>query len=275
MNGHSNSDDVAFLGPEGTFSEQAARDFFPSSFKFIPRPTIQGVFKSVVSQEITHGIVPFENSSGGRVHQTIIELSEGSCLVTGQLYLKISHNLVSKSNQPLSSLKKVYSHPQGLAQCQNFLLANCPQAVPVPVSSTAKAAELASEDNEAAGISSISAASKYNLQTLRADIQDESNNTTRFFAIGSELPIPSGKDETLIAFGVGHSPGQLAKCLLVFAFHKINLSSLDSFPNRQDQSKYQFFVQVQGHSDQEPLKGAIKDLSDVTTTHRIVGCVST
>lgn len=211
---------VAYLGPEGTFCEQAARKYF-SRAVFVPYPNITDVFTAVESKDADYGVVPVENSTEGSINVTLDRLLESKVMVCGEVELKIVHNLIVKPNTNLNQIKVILSHPQALAQCRRFLKSTFPNAELREVSSTAKAIELLRDIDNAAAIGTEAAAERNGMIVLKRQIEDESNNFTRFFILGESDVKPTGRDKTSLVFSTKHIPGSLYRVLEVFAVRNI------------------------------------------------------
>ncbi|KAI9290085.1 Prephenate dehydratase-domain-containing protein [Umbelopsis sp. AD052] len=250
---------VAYLGPPGTFSHQAAYERFGDSVAYVPQKQITAVFEAVEKGRTTYGLVPFENSTYGSVIETMDYLMHTDVQIRAETYLTVHQCLLS--NSKLEDIKKIYSHPQGLGQVQEWLKANCPHAERVPVKSTAEAAQLAAVETGAAAICSEICASLYGLNVVAQDIEDIKTNTTRFLILGTSSDNPTKCDHTLIRFTVDHrQPGALCDGLKVFKVHNLNLSKIDSRPSRQRPWHYVFFVECSGHAKDDNVKQAVKEM---------------
>lgn len=284
---------VAYLGPAGTFSHQAAVGFFSNGVhlpitaptetvaakcdvEFQPVATIGDVFEAVLSNRVTYGVVPLENSIAGRVQQTMEQLYDTHAQIIGEQFLQIQHNLVARKGTDRSKVMKIYSHKQPLLQCENWLRRNFPNAELIEVSSTAKAAEVVSDpeqtQNDSAAICSSLAAERLGLDVLNAGIEDSANNVTRFLVLGKQLPSPSGRDHTIMTFGTSHEAGALSSALAILSKYGCNMFALESFPNKQESWKYNFFVELAGHVDEPNFKQALDELKSSTSFIRVLGC---
>lgn len=275
---------VAFLGPSGTNTQEAAVQYFGSAFAPVPCGTPKDVCEAVLRglharnsstqnapDSADYGVIAIENSIEGIVSSNLDLLADASLTIIAEIEIVIHHCLLS--NADLGRITTVYSHPHALAQCRNWLGAHLPSASLVPVSSTARGAEMATTENGAAAIGASVAADVYGLQIVAADIEDLSNNKTRFFVVApeSKAPKPSGHDKTSIAFLVPHQPGALVRVLDVFQQHKINLSMIQSRPSRQANWEYRFFADLQAHRNDELLQNALKELQNHTVSVKIMG----
>jgi chorismate mutase/prephenate dehydratase len=261
---------VSCLGPLGTFTHLAALRHFGSSAAFVPVDSIKKVFENVESRKAEYGVVPIENSNEGVVSHTLDMFMDSDLQVVAEIILEVSHNLLSKQTNR-SKIKKVYSHPQGLAQCRGWLEANMP-GVPIAEStSTARAAELASKDPTSAAIASEIAARMYDLNILERDIQDSRRNITRFLVISKEFPHRTGNDKTSIMFSIKHKPGSLYDVLLPFKRARINLTKIESRPSKRKAWEYIFFVDMEGHVEDKRVKKAIDGLTDNCLYLKVLG----
>ncbi|KAL9552388.1 hypothetical protein MBANPS3_003799 [Mucor bainieri] len=252
---------IAYLGPPGTFSHQAAYKRLGDSVAYVPQKQIDDVFDAVEKGQTTYGIVPFENSTFGSVVETLDYLIHTSVRVRAETYLTVHQCLLS--NSKLDKITKVYSHPQGLGQTQKWLSAHIPNAKRIPVKSTAEAAEKAALETGAAAVCSEICAELYGLEIVEANIEDLAANTTRFLLIGAASDSPTNDDHTLITFTVDHrQPGALCDGLKVFKDYGLNLFKIDSRPSGQRPWHYVFFVECSGHFEGEDIKKALKDLEE-------------
>jgi chorismate mutase/prephenate dehydratase len=254
---------VAYLGPEYSFSHLAAIEKFGQSVESIPVGSIQAVFESVNRGHSDFGLVPVENSTDGRISDTLDMFTRLPLRICAEARLRIHHNLISKG--PQSDVRRVYSREQALSQCRTWLSKNVPQAQLIPVASTATAADVAAREPYAAAVASRQAASHYGLQIIASNIEDIENNTTRFAVIGEQPSQRTGKDKTAIMFQIPHKPGSLADVLLVFKKNRVNLTWIESFPSREAEQEYLFFVDFEGHPTESRINRtleAIKRRSD-------------
>ena len=263
---------IAFLGPEASFSHEAARLHFGTSSRFWPQPGIARVFDEVEKGAVEWGVVPVENSLEGSVNVTLDHLVLTGLKIQAEMYLRISQCLMS-SAVSLKGIKHVYSHPQPLGQCQAWLRANLPNAIPGEVDSTAAAALMVRGKKTAAAIGSALAASTYGLNLLAEGIEDNSSNTTRFLVIGNVEGEgeATGDDKTSIIFATPDFPGALHKALNAFAKRKINLAKIESRPVKGRMWEYLFFVDMIGHLLDEHVKDCLIELKDKTIFLKILG----
>ncbi|MCB1632968.1 MAG: prephenate dehydratase [Xanthomonadales bacterium] len=262
---------IAFLGPEGTFSQSAVLKHFGHSVRALPLGTLDEVFQEVEAGNADFGVVPVENSSEGAVHHTLDLFPLTRLNICGEVELRIHHNLLSHATD-LGSIERVYSHAQSLAQCRGWLRAHLPQAERIAVSSNAEAARRARNAPEAAAIAGEAAAQVYSLPMLAESIEDQADNTTRFLVIGRELMPATGHDKTsLMLSGGGARPGALYKLLDPFARHRINMTRIESRPSRSGKWEYVFFIDIEGHVDDALVRQALADLDPLDGDVRVLG----
>jgi chorismate mutase/prephenate dehydratase len=243
---------VAYLGPEGTWSQLAARRIFGLSARYRECATIEAVFEIVDAGDATYGVVPFENSTEGAVSTTSDALLEGSLLIRQEHVLPIAHCLLSRARS-LAAIETVYSHPQALAQCRGWIAKHLPRATVVQTTSTAAAAREAHGDETAGAIGADLAAEIHDVPILRANIQDRRENATRFVVVAKEDAPPSGYDRTTIAFGVADEKGALRRVLSALEDAGVNLTRIESRPSRKEAWHYVFLVDVEGHRNDPAL----------------------
>jgi chorismate mutase/prephenate dehydratase len=253
---------VAYLGPEYSFSHLAALERFGLAIEFMQVGSIAAVFEEVNRGHADFGVVPLENSTDGRVADTLdMFLRLPQIKISAEVRLRIHHNLLADCEQ--QQIRRVYSKPQALSQCRNWLSKNVPQASLHEVSSTATAAELAKREQGAAAVASRQAAVRYNLRILFSDIEDSPHNETRFAVIGHQECDKTGHDKTAIMFRVPHHPGSLVNALETFKQHKLNLTWIESFPApRAGKPEYVFFVDFEGHIEDPKVKRAMNALQE-------------
>ena len=261
---------VAYLGPPATFTHLAALRHFGSSARFVPTESIKGVFDAVESNKAEHGVVPIENSTEGVVSYTLDLFVDYDLKVAAEVMLDISQNLISKSGDK-TKIKKVFSNPHAAAQCRRWLESNLPNIPILEITSTAKAAEVASQDDDAAAIASELAAKVYNLQFVEKSIEDSKHNFTRFLIISKTTPVKSGKDKTSIMFSIKDKPGALYDILYPFKKAKINLTKIESRPSKRKAWEYIFFVDMEGHMEDKKLKKAVEAVKDHCLYLKILG----
>jgi chorismate mutase / prephenate dehydratase len=260
---------IAYLGPEATWSHQAARQKFGASVGYAAQSSIAEVFNVVARGKADYGVVPIENSTEGAVNYTLDVFMDSELKICAQFLLKIENNLISKI--PRGEIRKVYSHPQVIGQCRQWLRHNLPGVDLIEVASTTHAAELASKEPHAAAIAGQMAAEVYGLKILETGIQDSPNNTTRFLVIGHETCPPTGDDKTSLMFCVQDKPGALFSALEPFQNLKINMSKIESRPSKRKAWEYFFFVDIEGHAQDKKLVKALAALGKHCSFLKILG----
>jgi chorismate mutase / prephenate dehydratase len=251
---------VAFLGPKATFSHLAAMQQFGLSAELSPERSIPAVFEAVEKGEAYYGLVPVENSTEGMVSHTLDMFIDSELKINAEVLLEVSHFLLSRTGR-IEDVKKVYSHPQPLAQCRKWLAENLPNVPLVDVASTTLAAQIVGEDYNAAAIASEYAASIYNLKVVKARIEDQVNNFTRFLVIGRKLAERCGDDKTSLMFSVRDEPGILHRMLEPFAKRGINLSKIESRPMKKKAWEYIFYLDLSGHISDPEIAEAVQELA--------------
>jgi chorismate mutase/prephenate dehydratase len=252
---------VAYLGPEYSYSHLAAVERFGHAVEYMRVGSIMSVFEEVNRSHVDYGVVPLENSTDGGVSDTLDMFMRLPHLkICAEVRLRIHHNLLANCDQ--EQIRRVYSKPQALAQCRNWLSKNLPHADLKDVSSTAVAAQLAQQEPGAGAVASRQAAVKYGLRILFSDIEDYPHNETRFAVIGHQEAARSGADKTALMFKVPHNPGSLVEALDVFKSNKLNLTWIESFPAKSEsgKSEYMFFVDFEGHIEDPKVKRALNAL---------------
>ncbi|TWU02284.1 prephenate dehydratase [Stieleria varia] len=260
---------VSFLGPQYSYSHLAAMKYFGEGANFAPVATIAAVFESVHRGDSRSGLVPIENSTDGRVVDTLGMFVRRHMRICGEVLLPIHHNLLSLS--PREEIREVQSKPQALSQCRMWLAGNLPQAKLVEVSSTTAAAMHAADTPGVAAVASLPAGRKYGLNVIGENIEDNANNVTRFAVLGTDEPEPTGNDKTSILFQVPHRPGALAEVMTIFRDQSLNLTWIESFPSPQSRSEYLFFVELTGHIRHKSVLHAVESLRGQTTRLEVLG----
>jgi chorismate mutase/prephenate dehydratase len=248
---------IGYLGPGGSFSHTAAMLKFGQSVEYEPLADITSIFDEVSKGHCDLGLAPIENTTGGGVIETLDALIDSDVKVCAEVLMAIHHNLLG--NCPLEDIEKIYSKPEVFVQCRNWLSATFKGAQTVPVASTAKAAQLASEESGAAAIGSRVAAELYGLRIICENIEDIANNVTRFLVISQEDAKPTGEDKTAILFSTAHKAGALADVLDVFKQHNINLTNIESRPSKKRQWEYYFFVDFIGHRTETQVQKGLEE----------------
>lgn len=262
---------IAYLGPEGTWTHQAAIKKFGHSITYSPQPNFADVFDQVARRKADYGVVPIENSTEGAVSHTLDLFVDSPLHICAQILLRIEHCLMSAI--PREKIKTLYSHPQVFGQCRNWLLKHFPEADLVEVSSTTKAAKLANEyaDQGAAALGGALAAEFNQLEILESGIQDRATNTTRFLVIGEKTCPPTGRDRTSILFSIQDKPGALVSALQSFEQCKINMSKIESRPSKQKDWEYIFYVDLGGHCEDQPVMQALEELRRHCSLVKLLG----
>ncbi|MFH0958941.1 MAG: prephenate dehydratase [Pseudomonadota bacterium] len=250
---------VAFLGPEGTFSHLVALRRFGNSAMYLPQSSIDDIFVEVEKGSADVGIAPVENSTEGSVTATMDRFIDSEVNICGEIFLKIRHVLMS-TEPTLDTVSVVYSHPQALNQCRQWLRTNLPSVSLVPESSTAEAARIALSIPGAASVGNEITATRNGLKILANDIQDSVNNTTRFLLLGKNKSAPTASDKTSLVFSAAHKPGSLHQALEHFAKRSVNLTRIESRPRKDRNWEYFFFLDLEGHQESTEITQAIESL---------------
>lgn len=261
---------ISYLGPEGTFTHLAALKIFGNRNSYITKETIGDVFYSVEKNETEFGVVPVENTTEGIVTHTLDMFLECDLYICGELNMKISHCLVSNEIS-IDNIKYVYSHPQAIAQCKNFINTKLQGKEIFEVSSTAEAAKIVKKKKYSAAISAEVTAKIYNLNVLAKNIQDLEDNYTRFIVIGKHKVSNSGKDKTSIMFSLKDRVGILHDALAPFKKYNINLTKIESRPSKKQPWEYVFFVDFIGHINDKNVKKAIAELEKLCVYYKFLG----
>jgi len=266
---------IGYLGPRGTFTEEALQSRLADAYdEMIPYPTVPSVLLAVESGEIDSGMVPIENSVEGSVNATIDTLTfETDLVIEREVVYPISQMLLARPGVGIGEVKAVLSHPQATAQCARFLSEKLPGVEVRASNSTAEAAlEVSESDEPLAAISTEHAAGIYGLDVIARDIEDYASNATRFIVVGRKHNPPSGNDKTsMVCFILQNRPGSLLEILSQFAFRAINLTKIESRPTRKVLGEYCFFIDVEGHSEVEPLAGALEALKPALRKLKLLG----
>jgi len=248
---------IAYLGPGGSFSHTAAMLKFGQSVEYEPLADIISIFDEVSKGHCDLGLAPIENTTGGGVIETLDALIDSDVKICAEVLMAIHHSLLA--NCSLDQIEKIYSKPEIFAQCRNWLSATFKEAQTVPVASSAKAAQLAADEPKVAAIGSAIAAELYNLRVVCENIEDNTNNITRFLVISREDAKPSGEDKTAILFSTAHKAGALADVLEVFKRYNINLTNIESRPSKKRQWEYYFFVDFIGHRSDKKVQEGLEE----------------
>ena len=259
---------IAYLGPEGTFTQAAALKHFGGSALCMAKKGINEVFRAVEGGECLYGVVPVENSTEGMISYTLDLLALSQLKICGEVILKIEQNLLSKE-QNLEEIELIYSHDQSFAQCRQWLMEYLPQAKLISCPSNALAVQNALKTPKSAAIAGKIAAKTYDLPIFKANIQDKSNNTTRFLILGKDDIKPTGADKTSIVLSTTNTPGSLYQLLEPIGRHGVNMSKIESRPSQQALWEYIFFVDLEGHQDH--IAPLLKEMKERAGLFRILG----
>jgi chorismate mutase/prephenate dehydratase len=263
---------VAFLGPEGTFTQAAVLNHFGHSVRGLPLTSIDEVFHEVEAASADFGVVPIENSTEGTVNHTLDRFIASPLTIFGEVELRIHHSIMGKMSS-LGRIVRICSHPQALAQCRVWLDEHLPDVERVPVSSNAEGARRARDEQGTAAIAGETAAEVYGLKILAAEIEDRPDNTTRFFVLGRKLFTPSGEDRTTLLVSIGHtdSPGALQRLLQPLADNRVSMTRIESRPSHKKKWDYVFFIDIEGHADDKHVAKALAELKKRASLFRILG----
>src|SRR5580704_10335393 len=263
---------VAFLGPEGTFTQTAVLNHFGHSVRSLPLGSIDEVFHEVEAGSADFGVVPIENSTEGTVNHTLDRFLSSPLKICGEVELRIRQHLMGAMNS-LGRIVRVCSHPQSLAQCREWLEEHLPGIEQVAVSSNAEGARRARDEKGTAAIAGETAAEVYGLKVLAAEIEDRADNTTRFLVLGLKLFAPSGEDRTTLLVSVLHTdaPGALSRLLEPLARHRVSLTRIESRPSRRRKWDYVFFIDFEGHAEDSHIAKALAALKKRASLFRVLG----
>lgn len=262
---------VAYLGPEGTYSQSAVLKHFGHSVRALALASIDEVFQEVQAGNADFGVVPVENSSEGAVNSTLDRFLTTSLQICGEVELRVHHNLMGRMKD-FSEVQRVCAHPQALAQCRIWLDEHLPGAERVPVSSNAEGARRARDERGSAAIAGSVAAEVYGLSILAQKIEDHDDNTTRFLVIGSKTLAASGTDKTsILVSGDRAKSGSLFRLLEPLAKHKVNMTRIESRPSRRRKWDYVFFIDLEGHAEDKPVAQALAELRRRSSLFRVLG----
>ena len=264
---------VAYLGPNGTFSEEAALRRFGSAITTVACDSIDEVFHKVESDSVNYGVVPVENSSEGAVGRSMDLLLQTPLTICGEIQLPV-HQFLMAQQTDLAQINKVYSHPQSLAQCHQWLcthLPHIPSTALINAASNADAARQASVDKQAAAIASKRAAELFGLSICAENIEDDPKNTTRFVVIGKQMVDISGKDKTSLILSTNNRSGAIYNLLEPLALHGVSMSRLESRPSRTGLWQYVFFIDIEGHQEDAPVAAALEGIREKAAFLKILG----
>ena len=260
---------ICYLGPPGSFTEEAARRHFGSAPDYMPASDIALVFNEVASGRANFGVVPIENTTIGGIADTLDRFAHTEINICSEVVLSVHLYLMARCS--IEEVTHVYSKPQALSQCQQWLRQNLPDAVLCDAESTSQAAKIAQEAHTVAAIAHQSAADLYDLNVLANAIEDHPENTTKFFVLGHGFGKPTGHDKTSLMVSLRHEVGSLYDALLVFKKNGINLTKIESRPNQQRKWQYYFFIDIEGHCEDETVKRALGELKEATAMVQVLG----
>lgn len=261
---------VAYLGPEGTFSEQAVYRQFGHAVEGMPCTSIDEVFRAVEAGTADFGVAPVENSSEGAINRTLDLLLQTTLSISGEVSIPVHHSMMTKTGT-MDGVTRIFAHSQALAQCQAWLNQHYPHIERQAVASNAEAARIASEDGTVAAIAGEIAGEKYNLAIVNAHIQDDPHNRTRFAVIGRLHTTPSGKDQTSLVLAVPNKAGALYDLLAPLSRHGVSMTRFESRPARIGTWEYYFYVDVEGHVHEEKVKNALAELKQDAAFFKVLG----
>jgi chorismate mutase / prephenate dehydratase len=263
---------VAYLGPRGTFSENAAVKHFGIAADALGQPSIDEVFRAVESGTADFGVVPVENSTEGAVGRSLDLMPQTPVKVCGEVLIRIHHHLMCKqANADMKALKRIFSHGQTLGQCHEWLNTHVPNAERVAVASNAEAARRAAEEAGSAAVAGQMAAEHYGLQILASNIEDEPNNTTRFLVLGDYAPKPSGRDKTSLVLSARNRAGAVYEMLTPFATRGVSMTKFESRPSKVALWEYLFFVDIEGHRDDAQVAAALEEVGRIAGYIKVLG----
>ncbi|MDO1510377.1 MULTISPECIES: prephenate dehydratase [unclassified Neisseria] len=268
---------ISYLGPAGTFTQQAAIKHFGHAAHTQACTTIDECFRQVEARQADYLVAPVENSTEGSIGRTLDLLSVSPLQACGEVVLRIHHHLLRKNSSEKTGIKKIYAHAQALAQCHEWLNRHLPDAVRISVSSNAEAARLAAESNEAAvaAIAGQTAAELYRLTKVADNIEDEPNNTTRFLVLGHQTTTPTGRDKTSLVVSTPNKAGAVNALLKPFTEQSISMTKFESRPSRSGLWDYLFFIDIEGHKDDTKVQAALTELNDRASFVKIIGSYPT
>lgn len=260
---------IAYLGPQATFTHQAALQRFGTSLSYMALKTIADIFSEVAKRHADFGVVPVENSTEGVVTHTLDMFMDSELKIVAQIVMPIQQCLISKARR--GQIRRLFVHPQSLAQCRGWLQRNLPNVEVIETSSNARSAEMAGREKNAAAIAGLLAAETYGLPVLEHNVQDNAANATRFLVLGRQSPPPSGRDRTSLMFCVADRVGALHGAIAPFRKYRINMTKIESRPSKRKAWEYYFFVDVDGHVQDPKLSKAIDELSEHCVFVKVLG----
>ncbi len=261
---------VVYLGPPATHTHVASLEKFGNSIRALPAENIEEVFEFVERGKANFGVVPIENSTEGVVNRTLDMFIDSDVKICGEVLLRISQDLLSRSGDP-EKIRKIYSHPQALAQSRQWLRKNFPRVSLCETASTALAAQIAAQEEEAAALANPLAARLYGLQVIEAGTEDYRHNYTRFLVLGRKMAERTGRDKTSLLFSISDSPGALYEILKPFSQKAINLTKIESRPIKDRPWVYVFFLDWEGHADDPPVQEALEEMKKRVLFFKLLG----
>ncbi|MFT4797901.1 MAG: chorismate mutase/prephenate dehydratase [Candidatus Azotimanducaceae bacterium] len=262
---------VAYLGPEGTFTQLATLKQFGHAVVGMPMVTLDDVFREVASENCNYGVIPVENSTEGVISHTLDNFLSSPLHICGEVELRIHHHLMVAPGTEESEIEKIYSHQQTLGQCRRWIDGHYPKVARITASSNAEAAKIALKEKGAAAIAGEIAAETYGLKILSKKIEDQSDNTTRFIVVGREDIGPSGNDKTSIMVSTHNQPGALYRVLEPFHRHSVMLTSIETRPSKTGMWSYVFFIDFEGHQDDEVIRSVMKEIDADALEIKLLG----
>ncbi len=260
---------IAYLGPEATFTHQAAIRRFGSSLRYSSQKTIADVFMEVSKRRADYGVVPIENSTEGVVTHTLDMFVDSDLKIVAQIVTPVQHCLLSRFKR--ADVKKLYVHPQTLGQCRLWIQANFPRAEIIETSSNARSAEFAAQEPNSAAIAGVLASEKYGVPILELDVQDNAANATRFLVLGRQCSPPTGKDRTSLLFSVMDKVGALYSALAALRRYRLNMTRIESRPSKRKAWEYLFFVDCDGHVEDRQVAKALALLGEHCSYVKVLG----
>jgi len=260
---------IAYLGPEATFTHQAAIRRFGSSLRYGPQKTITDVFAEVSKNRADYGVVPIENSTEGVVTHTLDMFVDSDLKIVSQIVLRVQHCLLTNARK--AQIKKLFAHPQALAQCRAWVQNNLPRVEIIETSSNARSAELASTEDDTAAIAGLLAAEKYGLRVVEYDIQDNAANATRFLVLGRQCSPPTGRDRTSLMISLVDKVGALHRALAAFRRYRLNMTKIESRPSKRKAWEYFFFIDCDGHVSDHKVAKAVAELEQQCSFVKVLG----
>ena len=260
---------IAYLGPQATFTQQAAIQRFGASLQYSAQRTIADVFSEVAKTRADYGVVPVENSTEGVVTHTLDMFVDSDLKIVSQIVLPIRHCLISRAKK--DQIRRLYVHPQTLAQCRGWLQRHMPGVEIIETSSNARSAELAAAQRFAGALAGELAAQQYKVPVIEHHVQDNAANATRFLVLGRQCSPPTGQDRTSLMFSIQHKVGALYSALSPFRRHKLNMTKIESRPSKRKAWEYFFFVDCDGHMEDRKVAKAIEELRDGCAFVKVLG----